>query len=69
MFSFYVTQNLSTGEGGMVVTNKKAIKELRTMSLHGMDKDAWKGMANLGLSTTILLKLVLNLICRIFMQV
>ena len=42
-FSFYVTKNLSTGEGGMIVTNKKkAIKELRTMSLHGMDKDAWK---------------------------
>ena len=37
-----MTKNLSTGEGGMIVTNKKAIKELRTMSLHGMDKDAWK---------------------------
>ena len=42
-FSFYVTKNLSTGEGGMIISKKKkAIQELRTLSLHGMDRDAWK---------------------------
>ena len=42
-FSFYVTKNLSTGEGGMIISKKKrAIKELRTLSLHGMDRDAWR---------------------------
>ena len=42
-FSFYVTKNLSTGEGGMIISKKKrAIHELRTLSLHGMDRDAWK---------------------------
>ena len=42
-FSFYVTKNLSTGEGGMIISKKKkAIQDLRTLSLHGMDRDAWK---------------------------
>ena len=42
-FSFYVTKNLSTGEGGMIISKKKrAIQELRTLSLHGMDRDAWR---------------------------
>lgn len=42
-FSFYANKNLTTAEGGMVVTNKAdwtdRLKELR---LHGMSKDAWK---------------------------
>lgn len=42
-FSFYANKNLTTAEGGMVVTNKAGwtdrLKELR---LHGMSKDAWK---------------------------
>jgi len=42
-FSFYVTKNITTGEGGMVISNKKNIAEkIRILRLHGMDKDAWK---------------------------
>jgi dTDP-4-amino-4,6-dideoxygalactose transaminase len=43
VFSFYVTKNLITGEGGMVTTNKKNYAdEIKIYSLHGMSKDAWK---------------------------
>lgn len=42
-FSFYVTKNITTGEGGMVTTNNPRYAErIRTMRLHGMTKDAWK---------------------------
>jgi len=42
-FSFYATKNVTTAEGGMFVTNDDAIADrVRTLSLHGMDKDAWK---------------------------
>jgi dTDP-4-amino-4,6-dideoxygalactose transaminase len=42
-FSFYATKNITTGEGGMVVTDRDDIAErMRLMHLHGMSKDAWK---------------------------
>ncbi len=42
-FSFYATKNLSIGEGGMLITNnKKYYEKARILSLHGMDKAAWK---------------------------
>ncbi len=42
-YSFYATKNLTTAEGGMLVTNDDRIMErVRVLSLHGMDKDAWK---------------------------
>ena len=42
-FSFYATKNLTTGEGGMLITNKKEISvKIKVMRLHGMSKDAWK---------------------------
>ena len=42
-FSFYATKNMTTGEGGAVVTNEKGIADkIRRLRLHGMDKDAWK---------------------------
>jgi dTDP-4-amino-4,6-dideoxygalactose transaminase len=42
-FSFYANKCITTGEGGMVVTNDDAwAARMRTMSLHGMSKDAWK---------------------------
>lgn len=42
-FSFYPTKNMTTGEGGMVTTNDKKLKELLKMwGLHGISKDAWK---------------------------
>jgi dTDP-4-amino-4,6-dideoxygalactose transaminase len=42
-YSFYATKNLTTGEGGMVTTSNEAYaKRIRILSLHGMNKDAWK---------------------------
>ena len=42
-FSFYVTKNIITGEGGMVTTNDDDWAEfIRIHSLHGLSKDAWK---------------------------
>ena len=42
-FSFYVTKNITTGEGGMVTTSNKRMADLvRVLSLHGMDRQAWK---------------------------
>ncbi len=42
-FSFYVTKNLVTGEGGMLTTNRSDwAEQVRVRSLHGLDADAWK---------------------------
>jgi dTDP-4-amino-4,6-dideoxygalactose transaminase len=42
-FSFYATKTLTTGEGGMVTTeNEEYAERIRTLSLHGISKDAWK---------------------------
>ncbi len=42
-FSFYVTKNICTGEGGMVTTQKDEwAEEMRIKSLHGISRDAWK---------------------------
>ncbi len=49
VFSFYVTKNVVTGEGGMVTTNDpKVAEKLRLYSLHGMSKDAWKRFSDSG---------------------
>ncbi len=41
-FSFYVTKNIVTGEGGMVIAkNKDDINRIKVLALHGMSKDAW----------------------------
>lgn len=43
VFSFYVTKNLATGEGGMITTNNKKWKErIIRLRLHGLSQDAWK---------------------------
>jgi dTDP-4-amino-4,6-dideoxygalactose transaminase len=42
-FSFYATKTITTGEGGMLVTDDDGYAErARIMSLHGMSRDAWK---------------------------
>ncbi len=42
-FSFYATKTLTTGEGGMLLTNDDRYDErAQVMSLHGISKDAWK---------------------------
>ncbi|MEK6646937.1 MAG: DegT/DnrJ/EryC1/StrS family aminotransferase [Candidatus Firestonebacteria bacterium] len=41
-FSFYVTKNITTGEGGMITFDDERFqKDLRILSLHGMSQDAW----------------------------
>lgn len=48
-FSFYVTKNIITGEGGMVVTdNEDYANRIKVMGLHGMSKDAWKRFSDEG---------------------
>jgi len=42
-FSFYATKTLSTGEGGMAVTeNGEWAEKMRILRLHGISRDAWK---------------------------
>ncbi|MBU2051638.1 DegT/DnrJ/EryC1/StrS family aminotransferase, partial [Patescibacteria group bacterium] len=42
-FSFYVTKNVATGEGGMLTTNNKTWADTaRIRRLHGISADAWK---------------------------
>lgn len=41
-FSFYVTKNLTTGEGGMAIARREEdIARIKMLALHGMSKDAW----------------------------
>ncbi len=48
-FSFYVTKNIITGEGGMVITKDHRMAErIKTMGLHGMSKNAWKRFSDKG---------------------
>ncbi|MDO9694262.1 MAG: DegT/DnrJ/EryC1/StrS aminotransferase family protein [Candidatus Latescibacteria bacterium] len=41
-FSFYATKNLTTAEGGMLTGTQEMINRGIIVSLHGMDRDAWK---------------------------
>ena len=46
-FSFYVTKNLVTGEGGMITTNNEEwSKKIKIRALHGMTSDARMRYAN-----------------------
>lgn len=48
-FSFYVTKNVITGEGGMVTTDNDEIAAwIKVAGLHGMSKDAWKRYSDSG---------------------
>ncbi len=48
-FSFYVTKNITTGEGGMILSRSEAAStRLKTLALHGMSKDAWKRFSDDG---------------------
>jgi dTDP-4-amino-4,6-dideoxygalactose transaminase len=41
-YSFYANKTITTGEGGMAVTNNAKLAErMRLMSLHGLSADAW----------------------------
>ena len=48
-FSFYATKNVTTGEGGMVLTQNEAdLARIKMLALHGMSKDAWKRFSDEG---------------------
>jgi dTDP-4-amino-4,6-dideoxygalactose transaminase len=48
-FSFYATKNLTTGEGGMLLTrNAQVATRLKRLALHGMSQDAWKRFSDSG---------------------
>ena len=48
-FSFYVTKNVVTGEGGMITTdNQRYAERIKIMALHGMTEDAWHRFSDEG---------------------
>jgi len=48
-FSFYVTKNITTGEGGMVTTNDSELAaKVKMYGLHGMSADAWARFSDKG---------------------
>jgi dTDP-4-amino-4,6-dideoxygalactose transaminase len=48
-FSFYVTKNVVTGEGGMILgRDEERIARARILALHGMSKDAWHRFGDQG---------------------
>ncbi len=48
-FSFYVTKNIVTGEGGMVTTdNPEYAEKIKIYALHGLSQDAWKRFSDEG---------------------
>ena len=48
-FSFYVTKNVVTGEGGMILTdNETFAARAKTLALHGMNADAWNRFSDEG---------------------
>jgi dTDP-4-amino-4,6-dideoxygalactose transaminase len=48
-FSFYVTKNITTGEGGMILARRQEDADrLKILGLHGMSKDAWKRFSDSG---------------------
>lgn len=47
VFSFYATKTITTGEGGMVVTDDDTLaKRISVMRLHGIDRDVWDRYSN-----------------------
>jgi len=48
-FSFYVTKNMTTGEGGMILTtDERHADRIKILALHGMSKDAWHRFSDEG---------------------
>jgi len=48
-FSFYVTKNITTGEGGMVLAlQEENANRIKRLALHGMSKDAWQRFGDPG---------------------
>jgi dTDP-4-amino-4,6-dideoxygalactose transaminase len=48
-FSFYITKNMTTVEGGMIATeNGEWADRIKILALHGMSKDAWSRYSDAG---------------------
>lgn len=48
-FSFYVTKNITTVEGGMVVTDRDELAtQIKSLALHGLTQDAWQRFTDEG---------------------
>lgn len=48
-FSFYVTKNIITGEGGMVLTRREEdAARIKSLAIHGMSRNAWKRFSDEG---------------------
>jgi dTDP-4-amino-4,6-dideoxygalactose transaminase len=48
-FSFYVTKNIVTGEGGMITTNRDDLAEkIAVLGLHGLSQGAWERFSDKG---------------------
>ena len=42
VYSFYATKTMTTGEGGMIVTDDaERARRMKTMRLHGIDREVW----------------------------
>jgi dTDP-4-amino-4,6-dideoxygalactose transaminase len=51
VFSFYATKPITTGEGGMIITDRDDVAErTRLMRLHGIDRDVWDRYTSPGAS-------------------
>jgi len=49
VLSFYATKNITTGEGGMVLTNDDDLAiRIKQLCLHGLSADAWKRYSDSG---------------------
>jgi dTDP-4-amino-4,6-dideoxygalactose transaminase len=51
VYSFYATKTITTGEGGMLVTDRDEVAaRVRIMRLHGIDRDVWNRYKEPGVS-------------------
>ena len=49
IFSFHPNKNITTGEGGMIVTpDPEIFEKVSLLKFHGMDRNAWKRFAKAG---------------------
>ncbi|MDJ0712633.1 MAG: DegT/DnrJ/EryC1/StrS family aminotransferase [Prochloraceae cyanobacterium] len=49
VFSFYVTKNVITGEGGMIISSdEERISRIKVLGLHGMSRHAWQRFSDSG---------------------
>jgi dTDP-4-amino-4,6-dideoxygalactose transaminase len=49
VFSFYAVKNLTTGEGGMVLTHDEELaSRMKILALHGISKNAWNRYSDRG---------------------